>query len=269
MFGQIYQQMQALKLRETFDRENVRQPFVIKKASSLVKKTDAVATNRAALSTRTAAPQQKSAVFTSYKPVLAAQQKIHQSAISHPAQSISQKPVPNINPSLIKKSTFNPPTKPSKTPAPSILKPIQQSTVTHPTTRQKQWVLDDFDVGKALGKGKFGRVYQAREKKSQHIVALKLLFKTELAAANVEKQVRREIEIQSHLRHENIIRLYGYFYDDKRVYLILEYAARGEVFSELKKAGKFSEDVAATYILQVAKALIYLHGKGVIHRDIK
>jgi serine/threonine protein kinase len=65
---------------------------------------------------------------------------------------------------------------------------------------EKRWCLEDFDVGRALGKGKFGRVYLAREKRSGYVVALKILFKSELAEARVEKQLRREIEIQSHLR---------------------------------------------------------------------
>ncbi|KAL3899877.1 MAG: hypothetical protein SGCHY_001731 [Lobulomycetales sp.] len=133
----------------------------------------------------------------------------------------------------------------------------------------KQWRLDDFEVGKALGKGKFGRVYLAREKASGHIVALKLLFKSELAAAKVEKQVRREIEIQAHLRHENIVRLYGYFYDEKRVYLILEYVEKGELYTHLQAAKVFPEPVAAGYIGQLSRALSYLHSKNVIHRDIK
>jgi aurora kinase, other len=135
--------------------------------------------------------------------------------------------------------------------------------------KTKQWSLPDFDVGRPLGKGKFGRVYLAREKKSGYIVALKVLFKSELAENHVEKQLRREIEIQSHLRHPNILRLYGYFYDEKRVYLILEYAAKGELYKILQKTKKFDEETSARYILQMAKALQYLHKKHVIHRDIK
>ncbi|KAJ3225260.1 spindle assembly checkpoint kinase [Clydaea vesicula] len=126
-----------------------------------------------------------------------------------------------------------------------------------------QWRLKDFEVGKALGRGKFGRVYLAKEKSTNQVVALKLLFKGELREAKVEKQVRREIEIQSHLR------LYGYFYDEKRVYLILEYASKGELYSVLKKVGRFEEQVASKYVYQLTLALIYLHSKGVIHRDIK
>ncbi|GAX74099.1 hypothetical protein CEUSTIGMA_g1548.t1 [Chlamydomonas eustigma] len=131
------------------------------------------------------------------------------------------------------------------------------------------WQLSDFDIGKPLGKGKFGNVYLAREKKSQFIVALKVLFKAQLQQSNVEHQLRREVEIQAHLRHPNILRLYGYFYDKEKIYLILEYAAKGELYRELQKNGKFSEKQTANYMVQLARALSYCHAKHVIHRDIK
>lgn len=131
------------------------------------------------------------------------------------------------------------------------------------------WSIDDFDIGRPLGQGKFGNVYLAREKKSKFIVALKVLFKTQLQSSHVEHQLRREVEIQSHLRHPNILRLFGYFYDDEKVYLILEYAARGELYKELQRCTNFDERRAATYIASLARALTYCHQKHVIHRDIK
>ncbi|XP_035404394.1 aurora kinase A [Cygnus atratus] len=135
--------------------------------------------------------------------------------------------------------------------------------------KKRQWSLDDFEIGRPLGKGKFGNVYLAREKQSKFILALKVLFKTQLEEAGVEHQLRREVEIQSHLRHPNILRLYGYFHDVTRVYLILEYAPRGEVYKELQKLTKFDEQRTATYITELADALSYCHSKNVIHRDIK
>lgn len=63
-----------------------------------------------------------------------------------------------------------------------------------------QWNLDDFEIGAPLGRGKFGRVYLAREKSTHYMVALKTLYKVELMKGRVEKQVMREIEIQTHLR---------------------------------------------------------------------
>lgn len=135
----------------------------------------------------------------------------------------------------------------------------------------KTWTLSDFEIGRALGKGKFGNVYLAREKSSKFVIALKVLFKSQLLSANVEHQLRREIEIQSHLRHPNILKLYGYFHDEARVYLILEYAPKGELFKEIKSQPQQRLDEArtATYIAQLADALLYCHERKVIHRDIK
>ncbi|TKR95492.1 hypothetical protein L596_009657 [Steinernema carpocapsae] len=131
------------------------------------------------------------------------------------------------------------------------------------------WALKDFDVGRSLGRGKFGSVFLARERESKFVVALKVLFKNQLEKHNLETQLRREIEIQYHLRHPNILRLFGYFHDSTRVYIVLEYAGRGCVYDLLKKEKKFESPRAASYVKQLADALHYCHQKRVIHRDIK
>lgn len=136
-------------------------------------------------------------------------------------------------------------------------------------TSTKRWTLDDFEIGRPLGTGKFGKVYLAREQRTKFIVAMKILSKKQLQDAGVEHQLRREIEIQSHLRHPNILRLYGYFYDEKRVYIILEYAPNGELFKILRENDRFDEETAANYIVKLSKAIDYCHSKHVIHRDIK
>ncbi|XP_012214774.1 aurora kinase C-like [Linepithema humile] len=137
--------------------------------------------------------------------------------------------------------------------------------------RQKTWVLTDFDIGRPLGKGKFGNVYLAREKRSKFVIAMKVLYRMQVEDARISHQVRREIEIQTHLRHPNILRMYGYFYDDQRIYLILEYAPKGELYKELNKQPnkRFDEERTANYVAQLADALKYCHSKNVIHRDIK
>ncbi|KAF7563775.1 hypothetical protein G7046_g334 [Stylonectria norvegica] len=142
-------------------------------------------------------------------------------------------------------------------------------TLTEQPSLPKLFHLGMFEIGRPLGKGKFGRVYLARERTTGFICALKVLHKSELQVGRVEKQVRREIEIQSNLRHPNILQLYGHFHDSKRVFLILEFAGKGELYKHLRRENRFPEWKAAQYIAQMASALRYLHRKHVIHRDIK
>ena len=114
-------------------------------------------------------------------------------------------------------------------------------------------------MGRPLGKGKFGRVYMVRTKCApKYILALKCLYKSEIIQSKVEKQIRREIEIQQNLRclywmltsalaltvahrHPNVLRLYGYFHDEKRIFLMLEFAGKGELYKQLCKHGKFTD----------------------------
>ncbi|XP_028912027.1 aurora kinase B isoform X2 [Ornithorhynchus anatinus] len=146
---------------------------------------------------------------------------------------------------------------------------VVEGSSAKPTLPERHFTIDDFEIGRPLGKGKFGNVYLAREKQSQFIVALKVLFKSQMEKEGVEHQLRREIEIQSHLRHPNILRLYNYFHDRRRVYLILEYAPRGELYKELQKSHHFDQQRTATIMEELADALQYCHRKKVIHRDIK
>ncbi|XP_055586918.1 aurora kinase B-like [Uranotaenia lowii] len=134
-----------------------------------------------------------------------------------------------------------------------------------------QWSKDDFELGCALGRGKFGRVYLAREKHTKFMVAMKVMFKSELVKGRVEKQLLREVEIQSRLKHPHILRLYTWFHDERRIYLALELASQGELYKHLKASphGRFNEKRSAKYTYQVADALNYCHANNVIHRDLK
>ncbi|KAK5990228.1 Serine/threonine-protein kinase ark1 [Cladobotryum mycophilum] len=190
--------------------------------------------------------QSNNAVATVKLPSQAAQLK-------PPTSPTSRKPLPVAQPRVAEEDAEE---------APS-------SSLLDQTKIPKQFHLGMFEIGRPLGKGKFGRVYLARERTSGFICALKVLHKEELRDGNVEKQVRREIEIQSNLRHPNILQMYGHFHDSKRIFLILEFAGKGELYKHLRRETKFPEWKAAQYIAQMASALRYLHRKHVIHRDIK
>ena len=152
---------------------------------------------------------------------------------------------------------------------PSHRRTLTESAIHTGPSTLKEWHLGMFEIGKPLGKGKFGRVYLAKERSSGFVCALKVLHKSELQQGKVEKQVRREIEIQSNLTHPNILKLFGHFHDAKRIFLILEFAGKGELYKHLRREQRFAEPKAAQYIAQMAAALKYLHKKHVMHRDIK
>ncbi|MEN2495696.1 MAG: hypothetical protein MHMPM18_000291 [Marteilia pararefringens] len=132
-----------------------------------------------------------------------------------------------------------------------------------------KFLISDFQVARQLGVGQFGKVYLAKHIHSKYIVALKVISSIQVEKLGVMKQVRREIEIQSHLRHKNILKLYGHFRDERRIYLLLEYAPKGELYKILKESGKFDEVQTAKYVLQLCEAIKYCHQHDVIHRDLK
>lgn len=136
--------------------------------------------------------------------------------------------------------------------------------------QKRMWTANDFEIGKRLGVGAHGTVYKARDKDNpNNVVALKAIRKAWFAKSKTKNRILREIEIQFHFRHPNIMRLYGFFYDEAYIYMVLEFAGKGTLSQELHKRKFFSEMRAATYIATVARALLYCHEKHVIHRDLK
>lgn len=134
---------------------------------------------------------------------------------------------------------------------------------------EKFSTIDDFELGRPLGMGRFGQVWLARHRETGYIVSLKMVPMTHVKNDSDVKNLRREVEIHLALDHPNILKMYGYFYDNLRLYFILEYAGRGDVWKVLHESGHFSEARSAAYILQICNALGYMHSLNIMHRDIK
>lgn len=71
------------------------------------------------------------------------------------------------------------------------------------------------------------------------------------------------------LFHKHILRMYDFFYDSNRIYVILEYAANDTLASYLKCHQHLDNTRTATFIYQIADALNYCHGLKIMHRDLK
>lgn len=82
-------------------------------------------------------------------------------------------------------------------------------------------------------------------------------------------KITTEITVHSQLDHPNIIELIDYTQKINMVYMILEFAEKGTLFSYMNQEGKLSKDFIAKIFVQVCRAVEFIHGKGFIHRDIK
>ncbi|KAL6757666.1 hypothetical protein V8C86DRAFT_2616161 [Haematococcus lacustris] len=136
--------------------------------------------------------------------------------------------------------------------------------------KRHSWSIDAFSLLKKLGSGYASTVYLGSCRTTGHQVAVKLYHKPKLSELNYF-QIAREIRIHGCLDHTNIVALWAAFEDQHGIYLITEYAARGDVFSDVeRRGGHLSEqDTVRTIIHPFLSALAYLHSNNVLHRDIK
>jgi serine/threonine protein kinase len=132
--------------------------------------------------------------------------------------------------------------------------------------------LNDFipaKQSKSLGKGAYGEVRLVQHIGSRQYYALKVIKKKNLHRSASLKMMYQEISVQKKLIHPNIIRLYGHIEDIDNLFLVLEYAERGNLFHHIRRRKYLQEDESWIIFTQVCIGLSYLDQKSIIHRDLK
>jgi protein kinase X len=81
--------------------------------------------------------------------------------------------------------------------------------------------------------------------------------------------IKSEVKILSTISHPFIVNLHGHTQDDRRIYLLFEYVPGGELFSYLRREGRFANDHARFYAAQISLAFDYLHSMNIVYRDLK
>ncbi|KAK6588446.1 calcium-dependent kinase [Cryptosporidium xiaoi] len=117
-----------------------------------------------------------------------------------------------------------------------------------------------------LGRGSYGSVVKAIDKRSGTQRAVKIILKPKLENIN---RLKREILIMKRLDHPNIIKLFEVFEDSNYLYFVMEICTGGELFDRIIKRGHFSERYAALIMKQVLSAIAYCHSNEFMHRDLK
>ena len=121
-----------------------------------------------------------------------------------------------------------------------------------------------YRVGRELGRGAAGVVYEALDVRSGARVALKRLSP---GAGDAERW--REVDILRRLRHANVVQLLGCVRADDALYIVMELADCGSLASAIKRFGPLHEPLAAVYCAQMLRGLAFLAQQGVVHRDLK
>lgn len=103
---------------------------------------------------------------------------------------------------------------------------------------------DHYRIGKILGAGAFGEVRICVHKDSNTQRAVKVLRKSAMDEEE-EKMLFNEINILKQLDHPNIVKMYEFFQDEKRYYIITELCKGGELFDEIIGRGHFNEKDAS------------------------
>lgn len=140
-------------------------------------------------------------------------------------------------------------------------------------------VQDFYDLeDKVLGSGAQGYVVLGTARQDHQRVAVKVIRivpeddKSQSDASMTEQEMRqlqREIAITKECVHRNVIKTFAAFLDPRQVEIVMEAATGGEVAHDFAERGGYSEFDTRHVIKQLAEALEYIHGRSIVHRDVK
>jgi serine/threonine protein kinase len=128
--------------------------------------------------------------------------------------------------------------------------------------------LGPYHILEPIGRGGMAVIYKAYQPATDRLVAVKVLLDSRADDPQVVRRFEHEARVISGLEHRNIVPVYDFGRDGELLYLVMRYMRAGTV-SDLLRRGSFTSGDAASILNDVAAALDYAHGQGVIHRDIK
>lgn len=132
--------------------------------------------------------------------------------------------------------------------------------------------LNDFNFISTLGTGTFGRVRLIKHRDDPPEVlplALKCLKKTEIIRLKQIEHVKSEKSILARINHPFIVNLKDTFQSPTHVFMLLDYACGGELFTLLRREGRFANDVALFFAVEIILSFEYLHSSDIAYRDLK
>lgn len=128
-----------------------------------------------------------------------------------------------------------------------------------------------YELIKEIGEGAFSKVYLSVKINKDHLNLLvcKVIDKQEVDRRFSLRFLQRELKVLSKIRHPHIIHVHRIFQREEKVYILMSYADRGDLFDYIVANGVLSEIQCAEWSRQIASAIQYLHTLDIAHRDLK
>ncbi|KAJ2590519.1 Protein kinase of the Mitotic Exit Network, partial [Coemansia sp. RSA 1804] len=128
--------------------------------------------------------------------------------------------------------------------------------------------LTNYQLGNCIGRGQFGSVYRALDLETGQMVAVKQISIEGQDKSSMD-DVMQEVELLKSLSSPRIVRYYGFVKTDAHLNLVMEFVENGSLSATLKSFGSFPEKLVLAYTVKIIEGLIYLHGRDVVHCDLK
>lgn len=128
---------------------------------------------------------------------------------------------------------------------------------------------DSFVLIKLLGRGSFGEVFRVAHRETAQEYAMKVLHKEKMSSGNVLRYAFTERNVLSYISHPYIVSLFYAFQTPSHLVLILELCPGGSLQSLIAREGRLSEPLACLYSAEVLSALLHLHERRTVFRDLK
>jgi eukaryotic-like serine/threonine-protein kinase len=129
--------------------------------------------------------------------------------------------------------------------------------------------LGPYRIGKRIGRGGMGTVYQGQNVETAQAAAIKVLSPRLAVEEGFRERFETEIETLKKLKHPNIVRLYGFGEQEGHLYYVMELVEGTNVENELQAGRRFNWRETTNLGIKLARALKHAHDHGVIHRDLK
>ncbi|HEY9226778.1 MAG TPA: serine/threonine-protein kinase, partial [Gemmatimonadaceae bacterium] len=127
----------------------------------------------------------------------------------------------------------------------------------------------EYSLERELGRGGMGIVYLAREVQLDRLVAIKVLPEALAARPDVRERFLREARMAASLSHPHIVPIYRVGESKGFVFFVMAYVNGETLGDRLRSRGPLPPNAATRLLREVAWALSYAHGRGIVHRDIK